>query len=205
MKTYTYGQWGSIPVASSGLTFRDRLFVAASLAGVLLWAFPHPSLAQTLTEQPLIFEINDHLPILTTREDYLARALAADYVPPAPDPRVAILREYLLEKSSPLADNAEVLLQQFHYRLIIGISFAESNFCKVQIRANNCWGIGGGYPESYDTLADGITRANNLIQRYHNNGMTTPRLMRNTWVGWPNQNWVLAVEQVTDRLESLGL
>ncbi|OHA28629.1 MAG: hypothetical protein A3E92_03130 [Candidatus Taylorbacteria bacterium RIFCSPHIGHO2_12_FULL_42_34] len=205
MQTNKHTQWGSIPVTTDGLDLRDRLFVLASLIGVLLWSFPHPSLAQTIAEQPMVFEVNANLPLLPTREDYLARALAADYIPEPPDPRVAILREYLVEKNSPLADNAEVLLQQYHYRLIIGISFAESNFCKVQIRPNNCWGIGGGYPESYDTLADGVVRANSLIQRYHNNGMTSPRLMRNTWVGWPNQNWVTAVEQVTETLESRGL
>ena len=205
MKTFKNVQWGSIPVALDSLGLRDRLFVLVSLVGVLLWSFPHPSLAQTLEQQPMLFEVNANLPILPTREDYLARALAADYVPEPPDPRVAILREYLLEKNSPLADNADVLLQQHHFRLIIGIAFAESNFCKVQIRPNNCWGIGGGYPESYDTLAEGVVRANNLIERYHNNGMTTPRLMRNTWVGWPNQNWVEAVEQVAEALESRGL
>ena len=35
--------------------------------------------------------------------------------------------------------------------------------------------------------------------------MTTPKYMRNSWVGWPNDNWIIAVEQITMELESRGL
>lgn len=185
----------------------QKIFVGVALAGVLAWSVPHVSLAQTLEDQPLVFKINSlDLPNLSTVEqDYLGRALAAD-VPALPeDSRVPGLRAYLLEKKSPFAGYADVLLKQYHYRLILGVSFAESNFCKHQIKPNNCWGIGGGRPETYKTLADGIVRANNLIQKYQDLGMTKPKLMRNSWVGWENDNWIIAVNQITKELEARGL
>ncbi len=198
-------QWGSVPVSLNQLALSDRIFVLLTLMGTMIWAFPHIALAQSLQNTPIVFEINN-LNLLSTQEDYLAKVLTRDvYLPKPYDPRVELLREYLERRKSPLVDSADVLLEQYHYRLILGISFAESNFCKYQIRPNNCWGIGGTRPEKYNTPKEGIIRANNLIERYHNNGMTTPKLMRNTWVGWQNNSWIVAVEQITKDLENLGL
>lgn len=205
MKASKHVQWGSIPVPMDRLSFLDRVFIAASLLGVLIWAFPHIAFAQTAQDTPMIFQINDDIAPPTVGEDYFVTVLAKDIPLVLPDPRVEQLRAYLANKNSPLAGYAEVLLKQYHYRLILGISFAESNFCKHQIMPNNCWGIGGGYPETYPTLSDGIIRANSLIQKYQDLGMKNPKLMRDTWVGWQNHNWVLAVEQITQELESQGL
>lgn len=207
MSTTALSEWGSINVSLDQMSFWDKLFIICSLAGVLVLSFPHIVSAQVIQETPLIFQVNEVnlAQFGGTQRNYLAEALAGNIPPIVEDPRVVLLRTYLESKKSPLAAEAEILLNQYHYRLIIGISFAESNFCKIQIRPNNCWGIGGGNPESYETLSDGIIRANNLIQKYHGNGMTTPKLMRNTWVGWTNHSWVLAVDQVTSHLESQGL
>lgn len=201
--------WGSFAVfVPERLSAMERLSIAFAIASIMLWTFPHVSLAQSAENVPLEFEANN-ISIFqmdnVLQEDYLAKALAPD-VPPEPvDPRIELLRQYLMEKKSPMAQEPAVLLKQYHYRLIIGIAFAESNFCKIQIRPNNCWGIGGSYPEKYPTLKDGIIRANNLIERYHDQGMTTPKLMRNTWVGWQNHSWPIAVMQVTTELENRGL
>lgn len=147
------------------------------------------------------------MPLLTSeyQEDLFASAMAKEVVAEPVDPRIAVLQEYLASKNSPLAPHAEALLKQYHYRLIIGISFAESNFCKHQIRPHNCWGIGGGRPEAYPNYELAFTRANNLIQKYHDGGLTTPKLMRNRWVGWQNHSWIVAVNQVTSQLEARGL
>lgn len=205
MKASKQVHWGSITVTRDRLSFLDRLFLGASLAGVLIWCFPHISFAQTATAPPLLFEINNLDNSTLPKEDYLAQVLAAD-IPPKPiDPRAEPLRAYLLSKKSPLSNQAEVLLEQYHYRLILGIAFAESNFCKYQVTPNNCWGIGGSSPETYPTPVHGIIRANELIQKYHDLGMTTPKLMRTTWVGWQNDKWIIAVEQVTEELENLGI
>ena len=207
-------QWGSIAISLESLSFLDRVFLAACLAAVLALTFPHFSAAQTLSETPFVFELDpvnfqDYLYQYEAANQALETAFLENNLPLAADwpvdPRLKPITEYLISKNSPLAGHAGILLKQYHYRLILGIAFAESNFCKHQIMPNNCWGIGGGNPESYPTLPDGIVRANELIQKYQSNGMTTPKFMRNTWVGWQNDDWIVAVEMVTQELESLGL
>lgn len=142
----------------------------------------------------------------------LSNAIFADEAPKldetlelAVDPRLQPLREYLRSKNSPMAEHAGELLKHYHYRLIIGIAFAESNFCKRNIRPHNCWGIGGNTPERYESYQHAFTRANDLIQKYHDGGLTTPKLMRNRWVGWPNDKWIVAVNQVAKELETRGI
>lgn len=71
---------------------------------------------------------------------------------PAPDPRIAVLQQYLEAKKSPLAGAVETLLAQDNMRLIIAVSYAESNFCRQTPKTYsngkyvpnyNCWGVGG--------------------------------------------------------------
>lgn len=214
MKKLRLTQWGSIDPASLGhqLSASDRLFVGASMLGVLLWSFaPHAAAAQAdAGYRPLAFEVNDftgvtNLPTPDFTQEYFTNTFAGNTQEGAHDPRIEQLQEYLKSKNSPLADHAETLLSLDNYQLIIGISFAESNFCKRNIRPHNCWGIGGVYPESYADYEEALVRANNLIQKYRDSGLTTPNLMRNRWVGWKNHNWILAVEQVTSALEQHGL
>jgi hypothetical protein len=205
--------WGSVELShlaqKSRLKLTDRLFVLIALAAILTWMFPHITVAQTVQETPLVFDVNSFPklpegPYPETGRDYLGEALAAAEIK-ARDPRVELLEQYLISKRSPLAPHAEMLLTYYHYRLILGISFAESNFCKQNIRPHNCWGIGGGRPEVYTDYNHALDRANGLIQRYHDLGMTTPKLMRNSWVGWQNDSWIVAVNMVTTDLEKLGL
>lgn len=177
-----------------------------SLVAVVVLTFPHITWAATAQESPLYFEVENIAPIQTAKIEAVTEEVAEVFTPePAPDKRIPILRSYLESKNSPMAAYADALLQQYHYRLIIGISFAESNFCKYNIRPHNCWGIGGGYPESYADYPAAFERANRLITRYHDRGMTTPETMRNTWVGWHNGNWIIAVEQAIGEMEALGL
>lgn len=207
MKNNNPASWGSIAVSLEGMSFSDRLFIISSLLGVIVLSFPHITSAQVIQESPLVFPVNElNLGQFSgPQRNYLAEALAGNIPPVVEDPRIILLRTFLENKKSPLANEAETLLNQYHYRLIIGIAFAESNFCKVQIRPNNCWGIGGTRPETYETLSDGIIRANNLIEKYHSNGMTSPKLMLGRWVGWQNHSWPIAVEQITSHLENQGL
>lgn len=228
MKATNTMQWGTInPALLNRLSVTDKLFVGASLVGVLMWTFsPHAVLAQETTSWPFVFEIKNPETAKTaetssadvvldgdlpTLDEIIAKTLkqVKDIVesPEAKpvDPRIELMRQYLESKKSPLAPHAEALLSQYHYRLILGISFAESNFCKRNIKPHNCWGIGGGRPEIYADYPAAVSRANNLIQKYFDSGLVNPKLMRNRWVGWQNNNWIIAVEQVTKDLESRGL
>lgn len=223
MKQYQRNQWGSITVTLEELSLTDRLFLIVALVASLILTFPQVALASH--ESPFFFaarqeELNKYLTqqIKPWEDQKLEIAVveAEDsfeliLVPIDPDllddsdPRLEILREYLAQKKSPMANHVSSLLQKNNYRFIIAISFAESNFCKVNIRPHNCWGIGGSYPESYANYPAAFERADALIQKYHDQGMTTAKLMRNLWVGWKNDNWIIAVDGVLAELESLGL
>src|SRR3989344_6013081 len=159
MKTFRYLQWGSIDPAllKHRLSASHRFFVGASLTGVLLWSFaPHSAAAQAEPGyQPFEFEVNNFpgagdLVIPLFPREYFSNSYTNESTAAlVPDPRAEKMREYLASKNSPLTNYTDILLEQDNYRLIIGISFAESNFCKRNIRPHNCWGIGGAYPESY--------------------------------------------------------
>ena len=199
MKSSIHNQWGSFTVTAAHLTLVEKMFMAASFSAVIVLAFPHLTLAYSVESAPLIFEIDIPNSLNVSIGDLPIASNGVD------TEKIIRLQEYLKKKNPLLVNYADVLARQYHYRLVLGISFAESNFCKHQIRANNCWGIGGTNPEKYPTLADGIVRANDLIQKYHDRGLTNPKLMRNRWVGWQNDSWIRAVNQITTELESQGI
>lgn len=184
-----------------------------ALAGVLLWSVaPYSALAQSTPDyQPFVFEIKNSGNVRISLADlgdviFSVNGSGEDEEhEPKTDPRLEPLKTYLESKNSPMAPFAEELLKHYHYRLIIGISFAESNFCKRNIRPHNCWGIGGGKPEVYKDYSEALERANTLINKYYEGGLTTPKLMRNRWVGWQNNGWIVAVNQVTKELENRGI
>jgi len=206
MKSFIIPRLGSIDVTAFGrLSAVEKLFISASLIGVLSWSLaPHAAMAQSVPDyKPFVFTISlTDIDEIIFGKDLVEAELAHE---PLIDPRVQPLREYLASKNSPMTPHAEELLKNYHYRLIIGISFAESNFCKRNIKPHNCWGIGGGKPEQYKDYAHAFARANQLIQKYHDGGLTTPALMRNRWVGWKNDGWIRAVNQVTLALEQKGI
>ena len=162
--------WGSIKINIRDISLFDKAFICVSLAAILLFTFPQLSLAHTIDNQPLLFEINDFAegrglnPVV--QEDYFAKVLAKNLPVKFADPRIKILEEYLRSRKSPWVDYADAILEQSNYRFILGIGFAESNFCRHQIRQHNCWGIGGTNPETYPDYPAGIARANELIQKY---------------------------------------
>lgn len=197
-KHYPKTQWGSIPVSLEGLNFLEKLFLGVAMSAALVLSFPPIALASTETG-PMIFEVDSSLINTIASPDF---PFGEDVLP---SDKVQILREYLASKKSPMAEYAEALLDQKHYVYIIAISFAESNFCKKNIRPYNCWGIGGGYPETYENYPAAFVRSSELIEKYHLQGMDDPHLMRDTWVGWRNENWVIAVNQVISQLHELGL
>lgn len=118
--------------------------------------------------------------------------------------QVETLTAYLAKKNSPLAEQAEHLLDQRDWKLIIAISQAESNMCKRQL-GYNCWGIGGGNHRKYPNLQTAILDAQTVIGKYVDSGRDTPEKMLTRYVGWQNYNWVKAVNQVLSQLNQLEL
>jgi hypothetical protein len=118
---------------------------------------------------------------------------------------ITLIREYLISKKSPMADYAEVIVRQKHWKLLLGISAIESQFCKYQL-GNNCWGITdlkGGYKQ-YDSIKEGIIDANNLIERWQKRGSwLTVEKMNCSYVVPCNPNWVLVVNQTIKKLDAI--
>ena len=159
MKASKRIQWGSFAVTAEHLSPIEKVFLAASFSAVIVLTFPHLALAQSVQDSPLVFEINIPDNLNVTLGD----------LPMAPNgvdtEKIIKLQEYLKKKNPLLVNYADVLARQYHYRLVLGISFAESNFCKHQIRPNNCWGIGGSELwKMGDDLSEGIMAMNNFLE-----------------------------------------
>lgn len=177
----------------------DRMLASIALTAISLWIFPQVTIAQSTHDATPSnpFEINQNTTTAQSTETLIARDI--------PGSKLNTLHSYLLEYNSPLADHVEVLLMQPEWKHVLSISFAESTFCKFEL-GNNCWGIGGAkYHRYYPTYAEGIVDANALIEKYHDGGLTEPRTIMRRWVGWNNQRWIRANEQVLAQIDSLGL
>lgn len=108
-----------------------------------------------------------------------------------------IVRTFLVEKGSPLADDTEFLMSQPHWRLLIAISAIESQYCKRQL-GNNCWGIGGDSNyRHYPSFQAAIQDANDLITYWQSKGRwLTVEDMNCHYVVPCNENWVRVVKSV---------
>lgn len=87
----------------------------------------------------------------TTEEvltDFVALKTATPSEPIKPrDIRAIQLENYLRRQGSYLARYTDLIVQQSDYygvnpRLIVAIAGAESGYCRVNFRPNNCWGYG---------------------------------------------------------------
>lgn len=124
---------------------------------------------------------------------------------PVQNPNITILENYLKSKNSPLADYSDYILKHQNWKLVIAISNGESGLCKRQL-ANNCWGITRSKGlERYESFAQAITDADYVINKYVSRGADTPEEMLMRYVGWNNQNWVRAANQILAQLDQLPL
>lgn len=189
-----------VPSAKLDLSsLSEHILTYVALLAVSLWIFPQAVSAQGIPakEKPqLAFEIKRQI-IKEVLEPQFARDL--------PGTKAYILKTYLVSKDSPLADHVETLLMQPNWKTIVAVSHAESNMCKRHL-GNNCWGIGGVQNHRYyKSFANGIVDAGALIQKYQDSGLNTPKKMMRRWVGWNNQSWVVANNQILSQLDSLGI
>src|SRR5205823_6242644 len=98
------------------------------------------------------------------------RTLAAAHPNPLPlqdnDPKLAALKQYLVDKKSPLAKYAGEISRMPNWKTLLGIAQAESNLCKKTSK-NNCWGIGpNNTPLTYNDISESLYYANFLLNKY---------------------------------------
>lgn len=122
----------------------------------------------------------------------------------AEDPLPGKIKQYLEEKKSPLAEYAEALAGQKHWRLIVAISHIESGWCKKSA-AHNCWGIKGksGY-RRYAGFEEAITDANQVIEKQQGRGRwLTVDDMNGSYNQPGSANWAKVVKGTIRELETI--
>jgi hypothetical protein len=204
----------------NGLSRMEHLMLSMSLAGMLLILFPVNASASTANKTRLVFEIKNlqnistlNIPTYQQLAAYGTNGSAAEETVTEEvekiDPAIVnaqVLRTYLAKKNSPLADYSETLLAQENWKLVLAISNGESTMCKRQ-RNYNCWGIGGAWNlRQYSSFEEGIVDVNRILtDKYVARGLDSPEKIVNRYVGHPNSNWVVAVNQILNQLNSLPL
>lgn len=130
---------------------------------------------------PILIEENRHEP--TPEENADAK-------------RKEALRNYLVRMKSPLAkdDGAlEALLHARNMKMILAISFVESNICRHEV-GYNCSGIGGSQIKKYDSFAGWINDFDSLLEKRYKN------LPVEKFIGYyvqpGSQNWIDGVYQI---------
>ncbi len=126
------------------------------------------------------------------------------------DARVEIIRQYLSRYKSPLAINAEYIVQVadeygLDYRLTTAIAQQESNLCKVIPPGSyNCWGWGihkagtlgfSSYEEGIKEVTQGIA------QNYIAKGYDTPEKIMSKYTPLSNGSWAKGVETFLGQME----
>ncbi|MGE5298103.1 MAG: hypothetical protein ACM3KM_02995 [Acidobacteriaceae bacterium] len=117
------------------------------------------------------------------------------------------VRQYLLTKKSPLADDEEALsalAASKNMKLILAISFVESNFGK-HCYYYNCSGIGGSVPNlrRYNSYAEWIQDFDKLLEERYNN-MPIERFV-GLYVQPDSPNWLYGVRQVLKEFDEFGI
>ncbi|PIR96683.1 MAG: hypothetical protein COT91_05475 [Candidatus Doudnabacteria bacterium CG10_big_fil_rev_8_21_14_0_10_41_10] len=178
------------------LSLSEQMLASIALSAMLLWVFPNAALAQSVQTTPqLAFEIK-HQNYQESPQPVFPRDI--------PGNKLFTLKNYLASKNSPLVDHVEILLLQRNWKIVLAISQAESNMCKREI-GHNCWGIGGGNHRKYPSYAEAIVDANDVVQRYLNRGHTGTKSMMLYYVGWDNQSWVVATQNILYQLNQIGI
>lgn len=139
---------------------------------------------------PVLIEENRHEP--TPEEIAAAR-------------RKENLRQYLVHRKSPLAkeDTAlDALLRSRNMKMMLAISFVESNMCRRQV-AYNCSGIGGSNMRKYPNFAGWIDDFDNLLERRYK-GLAVEDFI-GYYVQPGSQNWVDGVYQILGELKASNI
>ncbi|MEJ0021658.1 MAG: hypothetical protein WDN47_03690 [Candidatus Doudnabacteria bacterium] len=189
-----------------------RFVLATLIVTSAVSLLPYSASAQTQNTK-LVLEIQtlqnvnltDLAPLVQNNNDQAADVLQTQQ-PEQPDPNIAILQTYLEQKNSPLAPYAADILQNDNWKLVLAISNGESTLCKHQMY-NNCWGVGGAWNlKRYESFSEGFADVDQLLAtKYIAAGADTPKKIVNRYVGHPNANWVLAVNQILNQLNQLPL
>ncbi|MGE5393006.1 MAG: hypothetical protein ACM3NH_04655 [Candidatus Saccharibacteria bacterium] len=123
------------------------------------------------------------------------------------DHRKLAIKKYLQTKNSPFAaddDTITALAEARNTKLILAISFVESNFGK-HCYYHNCSGIGGSVPNlrKYDSYAEWVKDFDNLLEARYKG--LPPEKFLGLYVQPGSPNWLYGVRQVLKEVNDQGL
>src|SRR3989344_78785 len=211
-----------IPTAYSETVawFAERVFLgaiciatAAFAGGVLFTLYASPPIAQS----PQYTYIADHANMAKEQfidfaspffeqlliENYMAEKLEED----ALAKRKEQLQTYLAGKNSPFADDDKTLTalaEAKNMKLIVAISFVESNFGK-HCYYFNCSGIGGSVPNlrKYKSYAEWVLDFDKLLEGRYKNLPVEKFIGLYVQPGSPN--WINGVKKVLSEFKKQGI
>lgn len=117
-----------------------------------------------------------------------------------------LVREFLEERNSPLASDADFLVTLEHWQLVIAISAIESQYCITNPTKHNCWGIMKGKAlRRFNSYREGAQYTNDLIAYWRSRGKwTTVEEFNCHYVVPCNETWVAVVKNNLNILNELS-
>jgi hypothetical protein len=179
---------GTVPVDATNIPFPDEL--------ELIGPIPLTTSQPDATEVVAAF-----MKLLTQYRETSSEVLSVDQLAG----QVELLHKFFADKGSPLANDRpalEALAGARNKRMIIAISFVESNYAK-HAPYFNASGIGGSNLRQYRSFANWILDFDRLLERRYNG--LSPDAMNGYYVQPPSANWVNGVYQVLRELDKRGI
>ncbi|MDE2312167.1 MAG: hypothetical protein KGJ93_03750 [Patescibacteria group bacterium] len=184
---FGFGMWYEASTPQSRAESPQPLAASEPIA---LGTVPADAASQPVISNEVLF--NTPIQLL---QDYLGAPTAADQLAE----RKTKLQQFLSDWSSPLVNQADVIAEQKHWKLILAISFAESTLGKY-CQGNNCSGIGGSNLRSYRSLENWIVDFDRLLDRRYQN--MTLEQMCGVYVQPCNPHWLVATKQILNALDA---
>lgn len=175
-----------------------------TLLSLLFWI--HPALVHASSIQDpgvnsaLVFNIEQKpnsaeldLPVYLSTEEAIKN-----------DPLTKKVEKYLEDKGSPLAPYAWQIVQLPQWEQALGITYVESNFCKVA-NGYNCGsiGVGPGHPawRRYPTAFEGFKDLTTLLEKpIYKERFTTCKSKLRVYVVPGSQRWLNGCESVSQQM-----
>lgn len=182
------------------------ILVITLLSTATFWTYPEAALAATLPAQgqnsALVFEVKQTDLLFKPNSPQLAYEEVIKN-----DPLYSAVKNYLTERSSPLADYSGQIIALPQWQRALAISFVESNFCQTAAD-NNCGSLGvkPGHAawRTYNTAFDGIKDLSAVLEKpLYKERLTTCKSMLRVYVVPGSANWRYGCEKVSSELLAL--
>lgn len=193
-----------------------RLGLLVTILSLLMLNVPHQTLAHEIketTQGEFVFITNNYLDFLTEKTEQAAARYRIDQLKKqltreqTLSQRLAI---YLQLYRSPLADYAEVLAKQPHWKQIVALANAESTLCRnYPQKTANCWGVGGSDLWTMgENLGEGIMSMNNFLENHPKRSpvkyaQMTFEQMNGLYKQPPKDHWVFNAKSIYEELATL--